>query len=261
MQKLLAEAQKLQQAQDQAGALAKLREAEALPNRNADDNYMINMMKINAGIGLKDNAIMAEAIQGALASGRVDPAEQPKFLRNLGALAVQGNDLPKALGYFNQVLALTPGDYELMIQVAELQRRAGQNRESVQSFLKAIDVAQKAGQAPNEAWYRRALAIAYDSKLPAETTLASEALVTAFPKPVNWRDALVIFRESQRLDDQTNLDVLRLIRAANGLAGERDFVEYAETASLRGLPGRPRRCSMAASPAACSRRASPRSRN
>ena len=51
----LAAAQKAQQASDYPTALAKIREAEAFPTPTADDTYMINAMKINVAIGIKDN--------------------------------------------------------------------------------------------------------------------------------------------------------------------------------------------------------------
>lgn len=237
VQPLLAQAQKLQQANDNAGALAVLQQAEAVPNRNADDNYMINVMKINAGIATKDNALLEQAIEGALASGRVPAEEQPKFIRNLGALALQRNDNAKALQQFERLVALNPNDTDVLVQIAELQRRNNNSAGAVATFQKAIDARKAANNPAPEAWYRRMLAIAYDSKLPAQTTAASEALVTSFPSPTNWRDSLIIFRDSQRLDEQANLDVMRLMRAAGALNGERDYVEYADTAALRGLPG------------------------
>lgn len=237
VQPLLAAAQKAAQAGDNAGALASLRQAEAVPNRNSDDNYMIAMMKINAGIGLKDNALMEQSIEEALATGRVSAEEQPKFIRNLGALALQRNDNAKAVTQFQRLIALNPNDTETLLTVAELQRRAGQNRESVATFEKAIAAGQATGGKAEEKVYRRALAIAYDAKLGAETTRTSELLVTNYPNPTNWRDALVIYRDGQRLDDQGNLDVLRLMRAAGALAGERDYVEFADTLVARGFPG------------------------
>lgn len=237
VQSLLAKAQKAQQDNDPQALLGFLREAEALPNKNADDIYMINIMSLNAGIMTKDNALIEKSIEGALASGRVSDEEKPKFLRNLGALALQRNDTAKALQYFEQLLALNPSDPQLISEVAELHRRQGQPQKAVQTMQQAIKVQEAGGAKADEAWYRRVLAIAYDSKLPAETAAASDALVANYPNPTNWRDALVIFRDSNKFDDQGNLDILRLMRANNALAGERDYVEYAETAALRGYPG------------------------
>ena len=105
---------------------------------------------------------------------------------------------------------------------------------------KAIEASTAKGVTASEDIYRRRLAIAYDAKLSAESLVAAKAMVAAYPNPINWRDALTIFRDSNKLDDQTSLDVLRLMQTVGSLNGERDFAEYAETAVNRGLPGEAR---------------------
>src|SRR3546814_475941 len=66
--KLLGEVQEAQQAGDNAAALAKLKEAEAVL-KTSDDRYMANAMKLNVAIATKDDALLEEALKGALASG------------------------------------------------------------------------------------------------------------------------------------------------------------------------------------------------
>lgn len=237
VQAALAEAQKLQTAGDLPGALAKIRESEALPNRNTDDIYMTNALKINLSIANKDNVLLEEALSGALATGKVSDTDKPKFLRNLGALALQRNDYVNATKRYEELAALTPNDAEVIVNLAELYQRQKQSPKAVATLAKAIEASKASGTKAPEAWYRRQLAIAYDGKLADQIQPSSMALVAAYPNPVNWRDALIIMRDSSKLDDQGNLDVLRLMSAADALNGERDFAEYAETASMRGLPG------------------------
>lgn len=237
VQPLLAEAQKKQQANDPQGALESLDKADAIADRNDDDKYMIAMLRLNSAIALKDNAMIEKALEAALATGRVAPEEAAKFHQNLGAFAVQRNDFPKAIAEFQQVLQADPGNTELMVQMAELERRAGNAPAAVQYLDQAIKTKADAGEKADETWYRRALAIAFDKKLSPQTGDASVALLQAYPTPTNWRDALVIYRDSRKLDDQTNLDVMRLMRANGALTGEKDYIEFAETASLSGLPG------------------------
>lgn len=238
VQPLLAETQKAQQANDHATAIRLLAQADAIPTKNADDSYMIGMLRVNSGLGTQDNALIEAGIEQALASGRVAPEDQGKFIRNLGSLALQRGDTAKAAQQFDRYLAMNPDDADVMAETAELHRRANDNRRAVATLQQAIATKERvSGAKADESWYRRALAIAYDGNLPAEITATSEALVKAYPSPTNWRDVLVIFRETAKLDDQTNLDTLRLARAARALTGERDFFEYAETAVMRGLPG------------------------
>ncbi len=239
VQKLVAEAQKAQQSGDNQGSLAILQQAEALPNRNTDDEYIIAMLRLNAAIGLSDNALIERSLEQALATGRVSAEDEARFRRNLGAFALQRNDYQKAMREFERLVQLNPDDPQLVVEIAELQRRQNQNAQAVATLQRAISLQEQAnpGSRADESWYRRALAIAYDARLQNEIVATSEALVRAYPNPTNWRDVLVIFRENARLDDHGNLDVLRLMRANRALAGERDYIEFAETAALRGLPG------------------------
>jgi hypothetical protein len=62
--------------------------------------------------------------------------------------------------------------------------------------------------------------------------------VRAFPKPDNWRDAVLLTRDNfGKIDDQLLLDFGRFQAATKSLKGERDYVEYADTALGRGFPG------------------------
>jgi tetratricopeptide (TPR) repeat protein len=234
----LAAAQKLQQAGDNAGALAKIAEAELVPNPTADDSYMISALRLNSAIGLKDNLLIEKTLTQMLASGRVSAADQPKFLRTAGSLALQRKDYAAATSAFEQLVTLNPGDGEAIVGLAELYFAQKQSAKSVDSLTQAI-AANKAANLPvPEAWYRRRLAIAYDGKQAALLQTAALGLVEAFPNAVNWRDAIIITRDSYpKLDDQTELDFLRLQSAAGALNGERDFVEYADTALGKGYPG------------------------
>lgn len=238
-------AQAASQAGDKAKAqaeaqvvLAAVREAEALSSITADDRYVINQFKLNAGLLLEDRALQEQALEDMLASGRVPAADQATFLRNIGALALQRGDNAKALATFERLIQMTPDDAGLQVDVAELLRRNGQNQRAVALLQGAIRAKEKEAGKADESWYRRALAIAYDAKLGPEIVSTSEALVRAYPNPTNWRDVLVILRETGgRFDEQGELDIMRLMRTANALTGERDFAEYADTAARRGLPG------------------------
>lgn len=243
-QPLLQKAMAAQQAGDQTtattearNALAYIEQAAAVENRTADDDFTIHQMRLNVGIITNDNAQLLQALEAGLASGKLPAEDQQKYLRNIGALSLQANDNARAMQAFEQLIALNPNDPQLLVEVAELHRRNNDAAKAVATLQQAITAQEAAGSKADESWYRRALAVAYDAKLPAQTVASSEALLRAYPNPTNWRDVLVIFQSSAKFDDQANLDIMRLMRTNDALAGERDYVEYADTAVLRGLPG------------------------
>ena len=233
----LQEAQKLEAAGDLPGALAQVRIAEAVPGLNSTDQFFIAQMKLGIASKTKDNALMAEALKTSVNSEFLPASEKPKYVRNLASLALQANDYDGATHYYEQLAALTPNDTEVLTNLAVLYQRQKQNGQAIATLRKAIAAAKASGKPADENLYRTELKIAVDAKMPAEVQAASMDLIAAYPNPVNWRDALLLFRDSQKLDDQGNLDVFRLMAAAGALNGERDYAEYAETAIQRGLPG------------------------
>ena len=229
-------AQKALQATDVATATAQVQIADAA-KITADDILAVGQIKINIGLTTKDNAMIETGLETALSSGKVAETEVPKYWRNLGALAIQKNDYNKAIRAYVELEKIQPANGDTAISLAEMYQKTKQTPQAVATFARAVAARQASGEPVPEAWYRRALAIAYDARLPNETRAASLALVAAFPNPTNGRDSLTIFRDGAKMDDQGMLDVFRLQRAAGALAGERDYAEYSETASLRGLPG------------------------
>ena len=233
----LAEAQKLETAGDNAGALAQVRAAEAVGNLNATDMFFIAQMKLGLGNKLKDNAVLEEAIKASANSEFLPAAEKPRYIKNLAALALQRNDYNGATQYYEQLSTMTPNDPDIFTNLAVLYSRQKQNPEAIAALQKAIAASKAAGKTADESLYRTQLKIAVDSKMAAQVQRASVDLVTAYPKPVNWRDALLTYRDTVKTDDQTNLDIFRLMDSAGALNGERDYAEYVETAISKGLPG------------------------
>ena len=235
-QKLLSEGQAAQAAGDHATAIAKFAEAKAAAQK-PDDSYLAALLTASSAQATNNMALLEESLTAVVDSGRA-PAEQRKsFQRNLAALALQRNDLGKAISHYERLAAENPEDGELVVSLGEMYQRNKQLPMAVATIGKAIAAEEAKGTVPPEAWYKRAVALAFDGKLAGDLLPASLKLVAAYPSPTNWRDVLIIFRDGAGLDDQSNLDAMRLMYDTNALTGERDFFEYAETASGRGLPG------------------------
>lgn len=234
---ILQAAQKLQQAGDDAGAVAKLAEAEAVQNKTLDDIYMVNALTLNSGITTKNNDIIAKALENMLATGKVSETDAPKFWQTIGSIALSKKDYTKATSAYQKLLELQPNSADTMIGLSEIFISQKLSSDAVQMLGRAVDAKTAAGEPVPESWLKRRLAVAYDAKLTAAMLPSAVGLVKAYPTSVNWRDAIVIARDSYKLDDQTTLDFLRFQAATKSLSGERDFVEYADTALGRGFPG------------------------
>jgi tetratricopeptide (TPR) repeat protein len=238
VQALLAKAQEQQKAGDYAGMVVTLQEAKAVPNPTPDDTFVTDQLLLNAAVLTKNDTLTEQQLLKLAASGRLSPADKNTYLRQAGALAMQRKDYNAATVAFEQLIAANPNDADAIAALSELYFAQKLTGKAVATLTQAINATSAGGQKAPENWYKRRLAMAYDGKLANEIQPSAQGLVKAYPNPVNWRDAIVITEDGAgTVDDQTQLDFLRLQAATNSLNGERDFVEYADTALGKGYPG------------------------
>ncbi|MFN9934704.1 MAG: tetratricopeptide repeat protein [Hyphomonadaceae bacterium] len=115
--------------------------------------------------------------------------------------------------------------------------REKHNSKALAMTNRAIVAYEATGAVAPEAWYRRVLSIAYDSRTPDAIQPAALALVAAYPNPVNWRDSLRALRvRYPESVEPAELDLWRLRAATGSLNTERDFVDFAETTLRLGFP-------------------------
>jgi tetratricopeptide (TPR) repeat protein len=134
------------------------------------------------------------------------------------------------------VIQLDPNNTDAMVMLAETRKSQGRTPDAVALLQKGIATRVAAGQKPTEDWYKRAVALAYEAKLPAAVQISRD-WVKAYPTPSNWRDTLRIYKNGSGLDGDVLIDLYRLQRAAGALSGETDYYNYASTVLLKGYPG------------------------
>jgi hypothetical protein len=208
--------------------------------RGPDGRYAFARYKMRIAIARRDNAMLAQAVDMAIDSGAAPPAEMAVFLDSQATLATEARDFPKAERALNRLVALRPTDPDLLVRLGQLRVNQGRNSEGLQFIQRAIAARQTAGQSAPEAWHRYALRLAYESREPGlrgQSSALARGLLAAYPSSTNWRDALIILRETSQFDTAAHLDLLRLMRTAGALAGERDYFELANALHQGGYPG------------------------
>ena len=215
--------------------------AAALPAAQAkaktkDDRYVIAKLQLKAAVDANNTDAMAQGVEAVLASGYADPSEVQTLYLGLGKLHYNAKAYDKAGAALDQVLRIDPNNVEALVVQAETRNSQGRAAEGVALLQKAIGIRVAAGQKPEEAWYKRAVKLAFDAKLPATPAMARD-WVAAYPSPKNWRDAIRIYQTNTGLDDAALIDSMRLARATGGLQGENDYYRYTNTLVVKGFPG------------------------
>lgn len=204
--------------------------------KTKDDRYVIAKLQLKAAVDANDTNAMTQGVEAVIASGYAQPAELLTLNLGLGKLQYNGKAYDKAGASLEQVLKIDPNNVEALVVLGETRNAQGRAAEGVGLIQKAIAVRTAAGQKPEEAWYKRAVKLSFDAKLPNTPALAQE-WVAAYPSPKNWRDAIRIYQTSTGLDDASLIDSMRLARAAGALQGENDYFRFTNTLVTKGFPG------------------------
>jgi tetratricopeptide (TPR) repeat protein len=204
--------------------------------KTKDDRYVIAKLQLKAAVDANDTAGMQRGVEAVLASGYADPTEAQTLYLGLGKLHYNAKAYDQAGAALDKVLQIDPNNVEALVVQAETRNSQGRTAEGVAMLRKAIALRVAAGQKPEEAWYRRAVKLSFDAKLPTTPALAQE-WVAAYPSAKNWRDAIRIYQTSSGLDDPSLIDTMRLARVAGALQGENDYYRYSNTLVTKGFPG------------------------
>lgn len=237
---------------DERTALIALQAAAASPDRAAQDNalaaaraaargaearYALAHYQLEIARARGDMPLQAQAVDALVDSGLASPDELAPLLANQASRAFSANDIQRADRLLTRLVELQPNNPAFLADHGQIKARLGYRAEAVALIQRAIALNQAAGRASPEGWHQRALALAFDGRLAPQAIALGRGLVGAYPTHVNWRDALLAYRELAPGDPALDLDVRRLMRASQGLSGERDYLESAEALSQAQLPG------------------------
>jgi tetratricopeptide (TPR) repeat protein len=106
----------------------------------------------------------------------------------------------------------------------------GQKAEAAAAFQRAIQASVAAGQKPDEALVKRAVAVAYDVQSPVAVDLARQ-WVSAYPSPSAWSDTIAIYTNLNHPDAEAALDLYRLRQVTGSMTDGGEYAQYARTAA------------------------------
>lgn len=205
--------------------------------RSGYARYLASALQLRLGIETGNIGLQTTAIEAMIGSGAAPASEIPQLYRNQAALFQNAGKLDKAEAVLTRYLELAPNDAEAMLALAQVKNDRKKPQEAVALFDRAIDARKASGQPVPENWYKRALGLSLQNQMLPQALRLSRALVSAYPSPVNWRDAALLQRDAVKADQEAALDAWRLQRAAHALAGERDYLQFAQSLNGVGLAG------------------------
>lgn len=236
-------------ANDQARAAARVELGSALSGEkamletafaaveNEDDRFMAGNLTLSYGSLAEDPATQRRGLDAMLQSGKLAPADVPKFKFYAGQIAYMMGDFAAAASSLQAAYDGGYRDDNLEALLAEAYNSNNQTAQGLAVLKQAIDQRAASGTPAPAAWYRRGLSAAYKSASLASAADFGAGLVKAYPTKENWSVAITVVREVGKFSGQEAVDLLRLMARTNSFVEERDYVEYIQAVDPRRLPG------------------------
>lgn len=214
-------------AKDWAAATTALAAAQPIAT-SVDGRYFIGQFQFSIGSGTNNLQLQSQGIDAMIASGGGDPTKMAPVHKSQGTLAMQAQDYAKAERAFARWAQLAPNDPEVGLATAQAKFGLKKPQEALPLFQQAIATQEAAGQTVPEQLYLAALQSAADAKMWPQAQTLSTTVVSRFPSAKNWRNALLIYRQSGTLEPTTQLDMLRLMRATKSLGAANEYLTLAD---------------------------------
>jgi tetratricopeptide (TPR) repeat protein len=234
-------AQDLMKAAKYKEALQKLHEGDAVANRTPYESYVLDRMRAAAAAAAGDDAVATRSFEAALASGRMQTAEQLPVYEQLAAAAYRAKDYARALEWADRYAKLGGTSPRMSGLRTSAHYLSGDYAGVVRDMQQKVDAVEKSIPVVDEDTLRL-LAASY-AKLNDEAgyTNTLEKLLVHHPKKDYWSDMLARVAGRPGLSEKLLLDVYRLKFQTGTLEETDEFVEMAQLSLEAGLPAEARR--------------------
>jgi tetratricopeptide (TPR) repeat protein len=222
-------------------ALAKVAEADKVPNKTAQEQATIERMRGAAAQRAGDNATAIRAFESVMASGTVKGAEAAQVAESLAFAYSQQRNWPKTTEWANRAQELGSTSPQLRQLVTYVQSQTGDFAAIAREAQAAITAAEQAGRRPAEDDLLRLADAQQRTNNTAGYLATFEKLLTHYPKKEYWNAYLARVMRKPGFADRLGLDVMRLKLATGNLTGADEYMEMAQLALQAGLPAEGRR--------------------
>jgi hypothetical protein len=228
--KPLQQAAELLKANRAKDALAKVREAEAVPNKSPAEQLTIERMRGAAAARAGETQTAIKAFETVLASGKAGQAEQAQIAASLAHLYAQAKDWNKTREWAQKAKQQGASAADMDRLLAFVNSQTGDFAAIARDAQASIEAAEKAGRRPEE---NDLLALADAQRRTGNTAgqmATLEKLVANYPKKEYWAAVLSRIQSKPGFSGRLTFDVDRLKREVKVLDKTDEYVELAQLA-------------------------------
>ena len=217
-------------------ALGKVREADAVGGKSANESLMIERMRIAAASGAGEVDTAAKSFEAISSSGKVLAADKLRMIESIAGGYYRSREYAKAMQWYQRYFTeggTNAANRSLLIQTQYL---SGDYAGAGKQLMAEIQAAEKSGATPAEDRINLLMNAAIKQNDIAGETFALERLVTYYPKKEYWVTLLNLLQRKQSFSDRLSLDTYRLSLATGSMTAANDFSEMAQLAVQAGTP-------------------------
>ena len=228
--KPLQAAQAALKARRYAEAAAKVREADSVSNKTANETLTIERMRAAVATASGDTATAIRSYENILATGKLPGAEQTRMVQAVAGMYYQQHNYAKAAAWTQRYLKDGGTDPQMRAILVQSYYLGGDCNGVSRSLQGVLQADESAGRAPPEEQLQMLASCYQRTKDNNGYALALEKLVTYYPKKDYWVDLLSRVQRKSNFSDRLALDVYRLKLATGLMSGPGDYMEAAQMA-------------------------------
>ena len=201
---------------------------------NDDDRYEAGILAINIGAPLKDLAFQEQGIDLLIGSATTPVDLKKEYTFRKGAIAYDGKRFADAEKYMLDAYNIGYRANNIEYLVSNAMSQQTKDADAIAWIGKAIESSKAAG-AVSKAYVIRAASLSAKMKNYTAASNFYKELVITENNPDYWHDALAFFDRSRDFNPEESLDILRLMRATNGLRFQQEYAAYLDSLSYIGV--------------------------
>lgn len=234
--KPLQAAQELIKAHKYKEALAKIRDADAVSGKTANEVQTLERLRFVAASNAGNADDAAKALETLITAGKLPASDQQKFIQAVAVAYYRDKDYGKAIGWLRRYFKEGGNDGQMRTLLAQSYYLSGDHANVVRQLAADIAAEEKAGGKPEEEQLQM-LGYSYNQLKDMDGYVrVLEKLVTYYPKPERWADLLARLQRKSGFAERLTLDVYRLKQANGNMNGAGEFMEMAQLALQAGYP-------------------------
>ncbi len=221
-------------------ALAKVRDADVVGGKTANESYMVERMRIAAASGAGEVDTAAKSFESLSASGKVSATDKARMAESIAGAYYRAKDYAKAMQWSQRYFKEGGTSGSIRTLLIQSQYLSGDFAGAAKELTAEVQAAEKSGTPPAEDRLKLLLNAALQQKDNNTYVFAVEKLVTYYPKKEYWVDLLGRMQRKPNFSDRLALDAYRLSLATGSMSAANDYMEMAQLALQAELPAEAR---------------------